>query len=233
MPKLAFALSYLRTLRKIIEEPDIVPGARRDLAAAIRKVAQDRSCAVHHPHAAAQPQASRASRVLSGRRFRDLGSGFGSYARRTSFGVDGRDRAVEVSGGRGKRGDVVRLVARRADRIWAEAAQHLLLLALIGSILADASLKEFRKIPFTCSYLPGKTKSHLVFWFGIIPLVVAIQYAAQWEQRAMASPLVYSGVAGALCAVAFTARKIANASAGEILFEEFASDELIGLGLSR
>ena len=51
---------------------------------------------------------------------------------------------------------------------WATVAGHLLILGLLGSLLADLSLRGFRKIPFTCSYLPGKSKVHMLFWFGVI-----------------------------------------------------------------
>jgi hypothetical protein len=40
---------------------------------------------------------------------------------------------------------------------WRPAAMHLFLLALLAIILADVALWGFRKIPFTCSYLPGKS----------------------------------------------------------------------------
>jgi hypothetical protein len=46
---------------------------------------------------------------------------------------------------------------------WTPVAQHLLVLALIGGLLSDVSLKGFRKIPFTCSYLPGKSQVHMLF----------------------------------------------------------------------
>jgi hypothetical protein len=119
---------------------------------------------------------------------------------------------------------------------WTTVAEHLLVLGLLGSLLADISLRGFRKIPFTCSWLPGKSKVHMVFWFGIIPLVVAVHKAAELEQRAMASPLSYWAMAAILGAGAFAARWVTNGSANrsgtEIQFEESASDELVGLGLT-
>jgi hypothetical protein len=119
---------------------------------------------------------------------------------------------------------------------WTTVAEHLLVLVLLGSLLTDISLRGFRKIPFACSYLPGKSKVHLVFWFGVIPLLVAIHSAAEVEQRAMASPLSYWVMAGALAAAAFAARLVTNMSANrrepEIQFEATASDELVGLGLN-
>jgi len=120
---------------------------------------------------------------------------------------------------------------------WTTVAEHLLVLGLLGSLLADISLRGFRKIPFTCSYLPGKSKVHMVFWFGIFPVVLAIHKYAQLEQRAMASPLRYWAMAGTVAAAAFAARLVtnmgANRSEPETQFEEFASDELIRLGLNE
>jgi hypothetical protein len=120
---------------------------------------------------------------------------------------------------------------------WTPAAEHLLLLGLLGSFLADISLKGFLKIPFTCSYLPGKSKAHMVFWFGIIPLVFAIDAAVRLEQSAMSNPLIYLAMAVILGVAAFVARMVtdmsANRNGSEIQFEESASDELVGLGLNR
>jgi hypothetical protein len=120
---------------------------------------------------------------------------------------------------------------------WMPAVEHLLVLGLLGSALADLSLRGFRKIPFTCSYLPGKSKVHLIFWFGIIPVVIFIHQGALVERDAMASALRFGAVAATLAAVAVAARWVSNASAKEsgpeIQFEESASDELILLGLNQ
>ncbi len=119
---------------------------------------------------------------------------------------------------------------------WTPAAQHLLLLGLAGSVLADLSLRDFRKIPFTCSYLPGKSKAHLVFWFGIIPLVFVIQGAVGLEQRAMANtvttfawPLFWSSPRSRRAGSPMPAR---HADRTQTQFEETPSDELVALGLN-
>jgi hypothetical protein len=96
---------------------------------------------------------------------------------------------------------------------WTTVAQHLLVLGLLGSLLADVSLRGFRKIPFTCSYLPGKSKIHMVFWFGIFPVVLAIHKLAQLELRALASPPRYSAMTGTVAAAAFAARMVTNSTA--------------------
>ena len=92
---------------------------------------------------------------------------------------------------------------------WRQAAEHLLILGLLGSLLADAFLKDFQKIPFTCSYLPGK-KVHLVFWLGVVPLVWAIHKLVQLEQRAMESPLGFLALAVILGAAAVGTRRVTD-----------------------
>jgi hypothetical protein len=44
---------------------------------------------------------------------------------------------------------------------WREALEHATVLALVGMIVAELCLAGFRKIPFTCSYLPGKSHFHM------------------------------------------------------------------------
>jgi hypothetical protein len=44
---------------------------------------------------------------------------------------------------------------------WQAAPGHLAILALFGLVSAELCLCRFDKIPFTCSYLPGKSQLHL------------------------------------------------------------------------
>jgi hypothetical protein len=50
-------------------------------------------------------------------------------------------------------------------------AGHLLLLGLLGVIVVELSLYGFHKLPFTCSWLPGQSKVHVVFWGLLLVLV--------------------------------------------------------------
>lgn len=286
----AFLLSYLRTLRKIVEEPDSVPGS---------------GGGIWLPRFGNSPRTALAQFVirtlLRSRQHRSilgfyLGGGFALVAvylegARQAMHLTGTDivhrvnvpmlvssvlmlcaswlgvrtvfslpldlranwlfRVMPVPGG-ADRLSAVRgaLLALSILPVWAASAafllwfwpwtiamEHLLVLGLLGIVLVDISLKDFRKIPFTCSYLPGKSKVHMLFWFGIIPLVVAIQKLVELEQRAMASPLSYWAMAVTLGAAAFAARRVANMSASrsgpEIKFEESASDEMVGLRLNE
>jgi len=119
---------------------------------------------------------------------------------------------------------------------WTALAQHLVVLVLIGSILTDLSLREFRKIPFTCTYLPGKSKVHMVFWFGIIPLVFLVHKLAELEDGLMDSAAGYGAMVAVLVAGTWAARRAANHDAAEnaleVQFEETSPDELLTLGLN-
>ena len=76
----------------------------------------------------------------------------------------------------------------------------------------------------------------MVFWFGIVPVVLAIHKFAQIEQSTMASALRYWAMTGTVAAAAIAARVVSNMGANQsepgIQFEESPSDELIALGLN-
>jgi hypothetical protein len=48
-------------------------------------------------------------------------------------------------------------------RPWRPAVEHLILLGLFGVMVAELCLQGDQKIPFTCSWLPGKSKFHIAF----------------------------------------------------------------------
>ena len=275
----AFLLSYLRTLRKIVEEPAIVPGSRGGMW--LPRFGHPPQTAVAHFVIRTLLRSRRHRTILAFY----LGGGFAvatAYLEATrqamhltdiahrvnvpmlissvlmlcaswlgtrtvfSLPLDLRAnwlfRVTPVIGGAFNLSAVRRalLVTSIAPVLaasavlllwfwpWTLVAEHLLLLGLLGSLLADISLKGFRKIPFTCSYLPGKSKAHLAFWFGIIPLVMAIDMAVRFERGALANSLSYWEMVVILGAVTFAARRITETSANR----DAPSDELVGLGLN-
>ena len=66
-------------------------------------------------------------------------------------------------------------------------AGHIVVLGFLGLILADLCLLRFRKIPFTCSYLPGKSHFHMVF-LGAVGVPVVGRNAAMLERHALQEP---------------------------------------------
>ena len=66
---------------------------------------------------------------------------------------------------------------------------HLIAFAFVGATLADLSILSLRKIPFACSYMPGKGKLHFLFWGGILVGLPLINGAGALEYRLLASNL--------------------------------------------
>jgi hypothetical protein len=63
-------------------------------------------------------------------------------------------------------------------------AGHLAVLAFVGLIVADLCLLGFRKIPFTCSWLPGKSYFHMAF-LGALGLLIVGREGATRERLAL------------------------------------------------
>jgi hypothetical protein len=117
---------------------------------------------------------------------------------------------------------------------WRQAAVHLIVLALLGTILADVALYGFRKIPFTCSYLPGKTPVHLIF-LATVGLVWLAADSVLLEQQALREPrntvamLMLLGVVAA--GMRWRVRVLARSDERGLQFEEEAAPAILELGL--
>lgn len=119
-----------------------------------------------------------------------------------------------------------------------ESAVHLAALALVGLILTELCLLGFRKIPFACSYLPGRSRFHLVF-LGAIGLLLGCVKAALYERELMREDAGAGGVALMLAVLAgawLLARWRSTALAAEqaeLRFEDEDAPAVQGLGLDR
>jgi hypothetical protein len=83
-----------------------------------------------------------------------------------------------------------------------QSAAHLVVLALMGSIMTELSLIGLSKIPFACSYLPGKSNIQYLFWgFLIIFLPISMMFA-KYEQKILDYPFQFAFMIGVLAAVA-------------------------------
>jgi CubicO group peptidase (beta-lactamase class C family) len=118
---------------------------------------------------------------------------------------------------------------------WHEAIPHLLVLGLLGTLLAEVCLYSFRKIPFTCSYLPGRTYAHMAF-ASFLGLIILVGQGNRLEKTvtdlsSSAAMIVILGVATVLARWRTTA---AAKSPDEVLqFEEMPDPAILPLGLSR
>jgi len=113
-------------------------------------------------------------------------------------------------------------------------AGHLVVLALVGMILVELSLNGFQKLPFTCSYLPGQSKVHVVFWGILLVLIPLI--GARFEDGILNHPLNFVCMIVVLGAIAACARWRTNSEAKlaeQLIFEEEYPPEIFGLNLPR
>jgi hypothetical protein len=116
------------------------------------------------------------------------------------------------------------------------AAGHLVVLGLSGAILSELCLAGPQKLPFTCSYLPGKSQIHLTFWLCIQLIIVLVALGAKLERRALEEPAMYCVLvlmlAGVLAGLVW--RNHASAlDSGEGSFEEAPVPAVQSLGLYK
>jgi hypothetical protein len=117
---------------------------------------------------------------------------------------------------------------------WKDALGHLVILAAVGIIVIDLSLYRFRKIPFTCSYLPGKGNVQFVFWACILVVLPLTTLFAKLELQALHNPARYAAVIAmlAIAEVFVRSRTVVFArSVKALTFEEVTPSEILGLGL--
>jgi hypothetical protein len=87
-------------------------------------------------------------------------------------------------------------------RPWHQVAEHLIVLALVGSIMTDATLVGVSKTPFACSYLPGKSNVQYMFWAFVIVFIPLAMVFSRYEQSVFDRPLAYELLVAALLTVA-------------------------------
>jgi CubicO group peptidase (beta-lactamase class C family) len=119
---------------------------------------------------------------------------------------------------------------------WRPAVGHLAVLGLLGAIVAELCLTNFHKIPFTCSYLPGRSYAHMVI-LGLIGVLLVIARGADVERRALEEPTGLIAMLGLLGMVAAWTRwrtsEMAKSPEGTLQFEEAEVPAVMSLGLNR
>jgi hypothetical protein len=118
-------------------------------------------------------------------------------------------------------------------RPWHQVAAHLAVLAVLGWIFAELSLVGMHKVPFTCSYLPGKVHIQVLFWCFMVLLVVFSLTSADIEMPALNNPLRYALMISVLMIAAFGlyALNRHRAKSAIIYFEDLPPELITSLGL--
>ncbi len=119
-------------------------------------------------------------------------------------------------------------------RPWHQVVEHLAFLALLGWFFAEISLVGFYKVPFTCSYLPGKANIQFAFWGFVVVLLVLAVWFGPFEMQALSMAPRYASlivvVIVATCGLwAFNRHE---AESAVLYFEELPDPVITTLGLS-
>lgn len=114
------------------------------------------------------------------------------------------------------------------------AVMHAAVLALWGLLLGHLSLNKCRKIPFTCSYAPGKTPIHMAF-LAALALIYTVGLTVRFEMAALNRPGAYAKllVSAAIAALAARWRTVTPDSLEQasVLFEDAPEPPVLSLGL--
>jgi len=81
---------------------------------------------------------------------------------------------------------------------WRPAIGHLAVLALFGMTLVEICLAGTQKIPFTCSYLPGKSRMHIAICVAAVIVLPLVLMAATVERDALDDPIRCAALLGVL-----------------------------------
>jgi hypothetical protein len=280
----AFLLSYFRTLRKIVEEPDIVPGARgihwlprlgnsfttAIVHFSIRTLLRSRQhrvilafylgvgfaivlISLQTPLAQRQLSAAASAGVLYSSVLILCCSVSGIravFAMPLQVKANWIFRTTPLPGTREtltavRRSFIVLAVLPilvitaailLATAPWRIAAGHVVALGLFGIFLADLSMSGFQKIPFTCSYLPGKSPAHKAF-LTVFSTFLFMGTAVGYELKALDNRAGYAVMIAILCVAVACARWWAvtrsSLPEGALLFEEKEAPAIFALDLHR
>jgi hypothetical protein len=110
---------------------------------------------------------------------------------------------------------------------------HLVMLALFGTLFVELALIKFDKVPFTCSYLPGKANVQIIFWGAVFVWIILGVLAGTFEMRALHNSVKFAEMAAALVVliVAVGAYNRVHARSAELYFEEVEPEFVTKLGL--
>lgn len=120
-----------------------------------------------------------------------------------------------------------------AYRPWLPAGGHLLMLAIFGLLAIEVSLIGFAKLPFTCSFLPGKANLQYVAWGSLLVAMLIVGLATVCERPALTSILRFAAMVLLAIAVVLVLSRwnYGREREAELYFEEKPEPPFITLGL--
>ena len=119
---------------------------------------------------------------------------------------------------------------------WQPALGHLAVLALLSVFAIELALFNLQKVPFTCSYLPGKVNFSVTMALCLL-FNLLFFWAAQFERRALAHPATLARILIVLALAAALARWRSTAEAHSeiagLRFEEAPDPAVFALEIHK
>ena len=118
---------------------------------------------------------------------------------------------------------------------WRQVLGHLVTMLFLGILLIELCLYTFQKIPFTCSYLPGKANIHFAFWACLMFFIRLLKEGANFESRMLNHLLscIFMIIFLAIMAVGIRwLTEVRMSPAVELVFEEEYPVEIVSLKLN-
>ena len=114
------------------------------------------------------------------------------------------------------------------------AYRHIGFLAIFGCILVEVGLFHFDKVPFTCSFVPGKTNIQVIFWGGAFVFMMLSLLFGMYELKALDRLSSYAILMGCSMAVVgglWTFNRI-RARTAVLYYDEVLPEIITRLGLT-
>jgi hypothetical protein len=111
---------------------------------------------------------------------------------------------------------------------------HVAFIAIFGLVLVEMSLVHFDKVPFTCSFIPGKTNFQVVFWGGAFAFMILSLLFGRYELHALERIRSYSilmTISG-LVAIGFWIFNRLHARTAVLYYDEVIPEFITQLGLT-
>jgi hypothetical protein len=113
------------------------------------------------------------------------------------------------------------------------ALGHVAALGLLALAFVEISLHGIQKIPFTCSYLPGKSRFHIAVYIAIALLVPLSFGAAEIERSVLQSSggtaLMLGGLVVVWALLRWHTIRLLHAKRAEPEFEEEPAEQVLTL----
>ena len=118
---------------------------------------------------------------------------------------------------------------------WPRALGHAAFLTALGLLMIELALTGFAKVPFTCSYLPGKANLKIMFGVYCGLLIIVSELVTDVEQAGLRSPANYARLIGVTLLawlIAAGRGRWARARVPALSFEEHPEPAVVVLGLA-